>query len=153
MAIDQRFSEGSILYFSPFIFPDGGEPKPKYFLVLKHTEGTLLLASLPTSKDSIPTSLHKQHGCIDDININFNCYYFEPDVVICQNGFSFPLETYVYGFRLKEFDSDIFNQQEKTGQTIIIEEGILTNEEYKAVINCLSASKSVKRAYRRLLEA
>ena len=120
---------------------------------MKHTEETLLLASLPTSKDSIPATLQKQHGCIDDKNINFNCYYFDPNVVICQNGFSFPLETYVYGFRLKEFDSDIFIQQEKTGQTIIIEEGILTNEEYKAVIKCLSASRSVKRVYRRLLEA
>lgn len=35
MEHDSRFQEGAILYFDPFIFPDGGNPKPKYFLVLK----------------------------------------------------------------------------------------------------------------------
>jgi len=152
MTIDQRFSEGSILYFSPFIFPDGGAPKPKYFLVLKHTTETLLLASLPTSKDSVPSLFKKAHGCIDDAGINFNCYYFDPHVVVCGNGFSFPVETYVYGFRVKEFNFEVFIQQENDGRTTITEKGILTDEEYKAVIQCLVASKSVKRAYRRLLE-
>ena len=49
MELDKRFQQGAILYFDPFIFPDGGSPKPKYFLVLKHVDDTLLLASLPTS--------------------------------------------------------------------------------------------------------
>ena len=38
MEIDARFSEGSVLYFNPFVFPDGGTPKPKYF-----TNTTLIL--------------------------------------------------------------------------------------------------------------
>ena len=50
MEPDNRFLQGAILYFDPFIFLDGGKPKPKYFLVLKRIDDILLLASLPTSK-------------------------------------------------------------------------------------------------------
>lgn len=153
METDKRFSEGAILYFNPFVFPDGGTPKPKYFIVLKHTKETLLLASLPTSKDSVPSIIEKRHGCIDDSAINFNCYYFDPKVIVCENGFSFPIGTYVYGFRLNEFEYEKFIQQEAEGQTEITEKGILTENEYTLLINCLAQSKSVKRAYRSLLMA
>ena len=99
MECDVRFCEGAILYFDPFIFPDGGKPKPKYFLVLKVLDDISLLASLPTSKDFFPSTVEKEHGCIERPDINFNCYYFDPNVVICDNGFAFPIETYVYGYR------------------------------------------------------
>ena len=152
MEIDVRFSEGSVLYFSPFVFPDGGAPKPKYFIVLKHVGEKLLLASLPTSKDSVPSFVIKSHGCMENPNINFNCYYFDPNVSVCDNGFSFPAETYVYGFRLKEFDLEIFLLQETNGDTIIEEKGKLTDAEYAALVRCLASSKSVKRGYRTVLQ-
>ena len=50
------FKEGNILYFNPFYFENGNTPKPKYFLVLKEVDGQLLLASLPTSHDHIPSN-------------------------------------------------------------------------------------------------
>ena len=121
MEIDARFSEGSVLYFNPFVFPDGGTPKPKYFIVLKHVGEKLLLASLPTSKDNVPSFITKSHGCIENPDINFNCYYFDPTITVCDNGFSFPTETYVYGFRLKEFDASTFLIQETQGDTVIEE--------------------------------
>ena len=68
------FKEGNILYFNPFYFDNGNTPKPKYFLVLKEFDGQLVLASLPTSHDHIPSNMEKVHGCIDDSTINFNCY-------------------------------------------------------------------------------
>lgn len=151
MEPDSRFLQGAILYFDPFIFPDGGSPKPKYFLVLKRMDDTLLLASLPTSKDHIPEYIEKRHGCIERPDINFNCYYFDPNVVICDNGFSFPIETYVYGYRLQTFSLDSLLLQEITDETIIEECGILTEDEYDAVIQCLSHSPAVKRAYRKVL--
>ncbi len=70
MEIDVRFSEGSVLYFNPFVFPDGGTPKSKYFIVLKHVGKKLLLASLPTSKDNVPSFITKFHGCIENPDIN-----------------------------------------------------------------------------------
>ena len=151
MERDGRFQEGAILYFDPFIFPDGGKPKPKYFLVLKVLDDVCLLASLPTSKDFVPSTVEKVHGCIESPDINFNCYYFDPNVVICDNGFSFPIETYVYGYRLQTFSLDSLLLQEITDETIIEECGILTEDEYAAVIQCLSHSPAVKRAYRKVL--
>lgn len=153
MEIDVRFAEGSVLYFNPFVFPDGGTPKPKYFIVLKHVGEKLLLASLPTSKDNVPSFIIKSHGCIENPDINFNCYYFDPAVEVCDNGFSFPMETYVYGFRLKEFDVSTFLVQETQGDMVIEEKGKLMTKEYVALVQCLALSKSVKRGYRTLLQA
>jgi hypothetical protein len=56
------FEEGNLLLFRPFIFKNGATPKDKFFLVLgKDIQGGLLLASLPTSKDHVPSdvSLYK----------------------------------------------------------------------------------------------
>ena len=153
MEPDSRFQQGGILYFDPFIFPDGGSPKPKYFLVLKHIDDTLLLASLPTSKDHIPEYIEKRHGCIERSDISFNCYYFDPSVVICDNGFSFPVETYVYGFRLQAFNLNNLLLQEVTNDTKIEVCGILTDDEYQAIIRCLTNSPEVKRGYRKMLAA
>lgn len=151
MEPDSRFQQGAILYFDPFIFPDGGFPKPKYFLVLKRMDDALLLASLPTSKDHIPEYIEKRHGCIERSDISFNCYYFDPSVVICDNCFSFPVETYVYGFRLQTFKLNDLLLQEVTDETTIDECGTLTDSEYQALIRCLSNSPEVKRGYRKLL--
>ncbi|MBO7576912.1 MAG: hypothetical protein J6T03_05530 [Bacteroidales bacterium] len=151
MIHDSRFCEGAILYFTPFIFPDGDRPKPKYFLVLKVLDDVCLLASLPTSKDFVPTTVEKNHGCIERPDINFNCYYFNPNVVICNNGFAFPIETYVYGYRLQTFRLESLLLQEIIDETVIEECGILTEDEYAAIIRCLSNSHAVKRAYRKML--
>lgn len=151
MINDDRFKEGSILYFTPFLFLDGGKPKPKYFLVIKHIKDMLILSSLPTSKDSVPMYLEKRHGCIDNSSINFNCYYFSPNVEICNNGFSFPIETYVYGFRLHNFNVNSFLQQEKNKETIIEHKGTLKDTELLAIRECLKTSSSVKRKYKKLL--
>lgn len=151
MEPDNRFQQGAILYFNPFFFPDGGSPKPKYFLVLKRMDDMLLLASLPTSKDHVPEYIEKHHGCIERPDISFNCYYFDPSVVICDNSFSFPIETYIYGFRLQTFNINALLLQELTDETTIEKCGILTANEYQAIIQCLTNSPEVKRGYRRLL--
>lgn len=114
------FKEGNILYFSPFYFENGNTPKPKYFLVLKEIDGQLVLASLPTSHDHIPSNKEKVHGCIDDITINFNCYYFQAGKVVAYNEkddteFFFPRDTYVYGYRISFFDLNKFEGLIKGG--------------------------------------
>lgn len=150
------YDEGTILYFTPFIFPDGGTPKPKYFLVLKCVDDEVLLASLPTSKDSVPSYLPKTHGCIDIQDINFNCYYFEGgrQIALDRNSnahFAFPIDTFVYGFRISTFNLHTFEEQEQAGVTRIEIKGTLYSEEYHALISCLKNSSSVKRKFRRLL--
>jgi len=56
------FEEGKLLRFEPFIFKNGAAPKPKYLLVLKIMDHQLLLASLPTSKDHIPSDIPVRTG-------------------------------------------------------------------------------------------
>lgn len=150
MEYDNRFDDGSVLYFNPFIFGENNA-KPKYFIVLKHTSDTVIIASLPTSKDSVPENIDKQHGCIESTGIDFNCYFFSPDIDICTNGFSFPKETYIYGFRLQEWDFRTFLFQEINEQTTIQQVGILKENEYLKIIQCLKQSHSVKRKFKKVL--
>ncbi len=59
------FEEGNLLFFRPFLFKNGAEPQDKFFLVLKKLDGDILLASLPTSKDHVPSDLEVKHGCLN----------------------------------------------------------------------------------------
>lgn len=150
------FEEGNILYFNPFYFENGNTPKPKYFLVLKNVDGNLVLASLPTSHDHIPGNVEKVHGCIDDATINFNCYYFQEGKNIAYNelencDFSFPRDTYVYGYRISFFDLSKFEEQIASSETILTYKGKLYKEEMLDIMECLRNSSSVRRMFRKLL--
>ena len=148
------YEEGTILYFTPFIFKDGSAPKPKYFIVIRNIEHAMVLASLPTSKDHIPDKVEKKHGCIDIPEINFNCYYFSAGKIITAEGetsFAFPKDTYIYGFRLAIFNMDIFAVQESKLLTHIETKGRLNESEFKNLIACLKNSVSVKRKFKRML--
>lgn len=150
------FEEGNILYFNPFYFENGNTPKPKYFLVLKNVEGNLVLASLPTSHDHIPGHIEKVHGCIDDDAINFNCYYFQEGKNIAYNeredcDFSFPRDTYVYGYRIAFFDLAKFEKQIASSETILTYKGKLYQKEMLCITECLRNSSSVRRMFRKLL--
>lgn len=59
------FEEGNLLFFRPFLFKNGAEPQDKFFLVLKKMESDILLASLPTSKDHVPSDLEVKYGCLN----------------------------------------------------------------------------------------
>ena len=150
------FKEGNILYFDPFFFDNGNAPKPKYFLVLTEVGGQLVLASLPTSHDHIPSNKERVHGCIDDSTINFNCYYFRAGKVVAYNEideteFFFPRDTYVYGYRISFFDLVKFEVLINRGQCDVTYKGRMADDEYKQLKDCLKKSSSVKRAFRRLL--
>ena len=49
------FEEGNLLFFRPFLFKNGAESQDKFLLVMKKLDGDILLASLPTPKDNVPT--------------------------------------------------------------------------------------------------
>lgn len=153
---EEIFEEGMILYFNPFIFPDGGTPKPKYFIIIKKCEDRLLLASLPTSKDSVPAYTDTVHGCIDMPDINFNCYCFKggkpvADGIVPGEHFAFPLDTFIYGFRINMFDGSTFETQVNSGVTDMKVIGKLYANEFKSLLLCLKNSSSVKRKYKRIM--
>lgn len=143
---------GNIIYFTPFYFYNGSLPKPKYFIVLKGKDGNdNVLASLATKLDCVPGTMCKLHGCIDDSEINFNCYFFEKDRIITESGWGFPKETYIYGYRLALFSIPDLDSKYKIENVDFQIKGKLLNDEYKAIISCLRDSPSVKRKFRRLL--
>lgn len=60
-----NFPAGTIIYFTPFYFPNGkSTPKNKYFIVPHHDDDHWFLASLPTSVDRVPEGIAQRHGCV-----------------------------------------------------------------------------------------
>jgi hypothetical protein len=47
------FKQGHIYFFSSFNFNDGGTPKGKYFIVLKHTPEGTIIGTLPTRNNKV----------------------------------------------------------------------------------------------------
>ena len=70
------FEKGNLLLFRPFVFKNGAMPKDKFFLVLENVDGNLLLASLPTSKDHVPSDVEVKHGCLDLAERFVNVFVF-----------------------------------------------------------------------------
>lgn len=142
------FDEGQLLRFEPFAFKNGREPKAKFFAVLKHMDETLVMASLPTSKNHVPDSMAVNHGCV---NIPENCmsvFVFAPGQPIT-DGFSFPLPTYIYGEQVDEYEVSFLNQMESTMTSL----GQIKPELMQELLDCLKGSSTIKRKYKRILNA
>lgn len=147
------YTPGKIIYFDPFYFKNGGSSKPKYFLVLKSIDQSAILASLPTSKHHLPSNLPINHGCISMPSSCINCYIFKSQVEITKCGWSFELDTYLYGQWLDEYSLEILNdiyQVEGIEYNII---GELKEDELQKVIYCFSNSNVVKRKFKKILSA
>ena len=144
------FEQGTIIYFTPFYFKNGNTPAPKFFLVLKSTETSSVLACLPTSKDYIPNFSVTQSGCIEIPEANFNCYLFQPNIIISDNGFAFSEKTLLYGHLIEEYPLDFFEQYpyENIDYTI---KGKIKADIFDNMISCFKDSTSVKRKFKRLL--
>lgn len=145
------YHAGSIIYFPIFYFKNGSKSKPKYFLVLKELEAGLLLVSLPSSVDHLPRFIEQVHGCLEVPDGNICCYIFKSNRIICNNGWSFELDTYLYGEYLDQFEAsqldDIYPIENIDFEII----GTLTAEELAAVTACFASSASVKQKYKKLL--
>lgn len=70
-------TEGTLLYFDPFVFKNGAAPKRKYFIVLANMDDGLMLASLPTSKDHVPADAEVIRGSVNIPERGVNAYVFE----------------------------------------------------------------------------
>ncbi|WP_319589275.1 hypothetical protein [uncultured Draconibacterium sp.] len=145
------YTPGSILYFTPFHFPNGAPAKNKYFIVLYSNETTTIIATLPTSKDHIPEQVNKKHGCIEMPSIHFNCYYFEANKPITDDGWGFPRETYVYGEQVAEFNKKNFDDNYAVEGVDYDKVGNLSNTEYTQLLECVKKSGRTKRKIRRIL--
>lgn len=127
--------------------------KNKYFIVLATNQENTLIATLPTSKDHIPSNVEKIHGCIDLPEIKFNCYYFEANKPIAESRLGFPLETYFYWPQAAEFNKTNFENIYSVEEIDYEIVGKLQLSEFDAILNCIKNSRTVMRKIRRALGA
>lgn len=147
----KMFEPGNLLYFNPFIFPDGGDPKPKFFIVLGEVDETVLLASLPTSKDHIPLDVEVSSSCLEISERMVNAYVFMAKDIVTDNGFFFEKNTFIYGQNIKMYKTTAFLQQQIDGQILISVKGKLTDDIFSALTDCLKNSDAVRKRYKHYL--
>lgn len=145
------FAEGIILYISPFYFKNGNTSKNKYFIVLKVVDNQLVIASLPTSSNKAPGLIQTDHGCNNDTERCFNCYAFQSNRVITDNGFSFPVNTYIYGNEVEDYALHILQLNYRIEGVDYEIMGKLTKQEYDNLCACLKQSTSIRRGIRKHL--
>ncbi|TNE71698.1 hypothetical protein EP331_08930 [bacterium] len=146
------FSDGSILYFTPFKFRDGSTPKNKYFIILKTLGNNLIVASLPSSQLYLPSSLSLNTNCIHVPDADIGAYIFEDHVVIGQNGFAFPKRTILYGQYIEAFDTSLILNQYPIKDIDFSIVDTLKPSILDEVINCFTNAVTVKRKIKALLK-
>ncbi len=144
--------EGNILYFDPFYFKNGNPAKPKYFVVLKNIDNNSILASLPTSKDSIPEKEEIENGCVELPNINFNCFVISNSIKVTNCGKMFDVQTHLYGHQLDIYENEKLKELYPLQDNDYFIWGKMKVEIYTDLINCLKNSGTVKQKHKRILE-
>jgi hypothetical protein len=150
------FEEGHLLKFTPFFFKNAAFPKSKYFIVIKTLDDNLILASLPTSKDHVPTDIPLHDGCIDipDRMVSIFVLLANKSVAIhpvTQQTFCFPFNTFIYGADLDTYPLSAFVEQIAKGKTVVELIGKLEQSLFDEIKECLRKSKMVKNKYRRMM--
>ena len=145
------FEIGNLLYFNPFLFPDGGKSKPKYFLVLAKVDEEVILASLPTSKDHVPADVSVEKGCLEMPERMVNVYVMPAGFVVTDNGFSFRINTFIYGANVKTYDQRLFSVQIEEQQTVVSLIGKMTDDVFADLCRCLRDSDAVRKRYKKYL--
>jgi hypothetical protein len=145
------YTAGKLIYFDPFHFKDGSQPKPKYFLVLKVIGGNAILACLPSSVNHLPRTQALNHGCLEIPEACINCYIFEAGRPVTTSGWSFTFHTMLYGSWLDDFEISSLEKNYPIAGVDYEIVGDLTAVELNRIIECFANSSSVKRKYRRIL--
>jgi hypothetical protein len=144
------FLPGQIIYFTSFQFKNGNAAKAKYFVVLANIENSIIIASLPTRTNTVPSFISTNHGCINSDERCYNSYLFEKDRVIGKNGFSFDMPTFIYDDQVEDYQLELLDASyiEDVDYRII---DVLVKNEFDAIINCFKNSNSVKFKIKRRL--
>lgn len=143
------FADGTLLYIYDYRIPNSEVIKNKFFLVLKQIEGELILCSLPSS---VPhNGVISSTGCHRDAAIHLDCYAILPNTkVCCDTGYSFPIETYIYGRSVDLVNQIKFNQQYFYRLDYEIK-GVLDPNLLDDIKNCLKSSESIRNKFKKLI--
>lgn len=142
---------GNLLYFNQFYFRSGNPAKPKYLIVLGSIDNNIIIHSLPTRTDSVPSTWPKTHGCNEKSEDNLSFYYFEKGKIITEeNDFSFDFDTYVLGENVTSESLEYFEDfYDLSNDCQLI--GKLTQEEFNNIVECFTKSCMVKNKFKKAL--
>lgn len=135
-------TEGTLLFFDPFVFKNGATPKPKYFIVLANTDDGVMLASLPTSKDHVPADTAVVRGAVNIPERGVNAFVFEAGDLVTDT-FSFPRRTFVYGEQVDDYTEEDLQAMGSAVRNL----GVLKQELLADMRSCLKQSANIKRKY------
>ena len=135
-------TEGTLLYFDPFVFKNGATPKPKYFIVLANTDDGVMLASLPTSKDHVPEDAEVVRGAVNIPERGVNAYVFEAGDQVTET-YCFPRRTFVYGEQVDDYTEEDLNAMGSRMENL----GVLKPELLADLKACLKQAVNIKRKY------
>ena len=140
------YQEGQLLKFSPFEFKNGNTPKPKYYVVLKHINEEVMMASLPTSKDHIPSDALVSDGCVDIPERHVNAFVFSPKTQIT-DFFHFELPTFIYGESVDEYEQQYLDAMNAEVEDL----GLMEPSLFQQLKDCIKKASLLKRKFRKLL--
>ena len=135
-------TEGTLLYFDPFVFKNGADPKPQYFIVLANTDDDVILASLPTSKDHVPSDAEVVRGPVSIPERGVNAYVFEAGDQVTDS-FAFPRRTFVYGEQVDDYTEADLEAMNSKIQNL----GVLKPELLADLKDCIKKAANIKRKY------
>jgi len=146
------FETANILHINKYIFPDGSIKKTGKFLIVLYNENNVsIIATLASSQDHIPDEFGNKR-CISEQEKNIACYKFPKNAIICENGFCFHKNTFIY-FSKNIFRENIELIKSRYNQDAITLMGKLTNDEFKELIYCAYRSKTyISRGIVRIFE-
>ena len=140
------YQSGELIKFSPFVFKNGNQPKPKYCIVLGQIDEKVMMVSLPTSKDHVPSDAMVERGCVDIPERGVNAFVLNSEEQVTAS-FRFPRPTFIYGEQVDEYEQkyldEIGSSVEQLGQI----EPVL----FQAIRDCVKKAKLLRRKYRNLL--
>ena len=137
------FLPGQIIYFTSFQFKNGNTPKSKFFIVLANVNNKVIVASLPTRTNTVPSFVTVAHGCMNIDERCYNAFLFEKNRIIGEKGFFFDMTTFIYGDQVEDYDVELLDSNYIEGIDYSILD-TLRKEEFEAIISCFKNSDSVK---------
>ncbi|HEY9082891.1 MAG TPA: hypothetical protein VIN73_06135 [Vicingaceae bacterium] len=151
--VNDLYSEGNIIYFDPFYFPNGqSSAKPKYFLVLRNKGDDTILASLPTRGLLVPEDKSKSNGCIELSDIKINCFAICNKTVVTTCRKKFPIQTYIYGHKLEDYKMNMLLDVYRVDGVDYHFFGKMKPNLFNKLIKCLKQSSTIKMKYLRMLD-
>lgn len=113
----------------------------------------MLIGTLPTRNNKIPSFVTIDHGCINIEERMYNCYMFQEKRPICTNGECFELPTFIYGGEIEYYVKSKLIVDFPVAGKNFTEVGKLTEQEFTDILDCFINSGSVKRGIKRQLTA